>query len=216
MSSRFVRVAEREVWRLGWFSHWASTGRPTLSAMSNTTYSPDGAWRGTARRWVPNQQQSPAVGASRNGMLVPALVAGGVALIPVLIRLGGDTVRAFGDQSIPGEQPWYFDTWFVVVQFLLGVIALATGVGSHGSGPGSPVRRRYGDRRRSLPAGLRPALLPGRRELHRIRRSLVATARRDASAGFRPTDATPRWVFDRQMRRLSGVQVRARWSSPRE
>jgi hypothetical protein len=58
-------------------------------------------------------------------MLVPALVAGGVALIPVLIRLGADTVRAFGDQTIAGEQPWYFDTWFVVVQFLLGVVALA-------------------------------------------------------------------------------------------
>jgi hypothetical protein len=58
-------------------------------------------------------------------MLVPALVAGGVALIPVVIRLGADTVRALGDQTTAGEQPWYFDTWFVVVQFLLGVIALA-------------------------------------------------------------------------------------------
>ena len=68
-------------------------------------------------------------------MVVPALVAGGVALIPVLIRLGGDTVRSFGDRSVP-DQPWYFDTWFVVVQFLLGALALALASVAVGRNPG--------------------------------------------------------------------------------
>jgi hypothetical protein len=56
-------------------------------------------------------------------MVMPALVTGLVGLIPILIHLGGDTIRAFGDQS--PEPPWYLDTWFVVVQFLLGALALA-------------------------------------------------------------------------------------------
>ena len=57
-------------------------------------------------------------------MVVLALVAGLVALIPQVIVLAGDTIRAFGDNDLTGT-PWYFDTWFVVLQFLLGALALA-------------------------------------------------------------------------------------------
>ena len=56
-------------------------------------------------------------------MLMPALVASIVALLPLLVHLFGDTIRAFGDQP-PTNQPWYLDTWFIVLQFLLGVLAL--------------------------------------------------------------------------------------------
>jgi hypothetical protein len=57
-------------------------------------------------------------------MVVLALVTGLVALIPQVIVLAGDTIRAFGDNDLTGT-PWYFDTWFVVLQFLLGALALA-------------------------------------------------------------------------------------------
>ena len=80
-------------------------------------------------------------------MVVPALVAGGVALIPVLIRLGGDTVRSFGDRGVP-DQPWYFDTWFIVVQFLLGALALALASVAVGRNPGRRSAIAMADRRR--------------------------------------------------------------------
>ena len=57
-------------------------------------------------------------------MLVPALVAGIVALLPLLVHLVGDTIRAFAGEP-PTGQPWYLETWFIVLQFLLGVLALA-------------------------------------------------------------------------------------------
>ena len=61
--------------------------------------------------------------APSNGLVVPALVVGIVALLPLLIQLAGDTIRAFGDHA-PADQPWYLDTWFIVLQFLLGTLAL--------------------------------------------------------------------------------------------
>jgi hypothetical protein len=100
--------------------------------MSDDVLSPDGAWRWDGTRWVPSQPSSgfpPASAphtpydASRNPMLIPALVASVVALLPLLVHLFGDTIRAFGDQP-PTNQPWYLDTWFIVLQFLLGVLAL--------------------------------------------------------------------------------------------
>ena len=57
-------------------------------------------------------------------MLVPALVAAIVALLPLVVHLIGDTIRAFAGEP-PTGQPWYLDTWFIVLQFLLGVLALA-------------------------------------------------------------------------------------------
>ena len=57
-------------------------------------------------------------------MLLPALVASVFALLPLLVHLIGDTIRAFAGQA-PTGQPWYLETWFIVLQFLLGVLALA-------------------------------------------------------------------------------------------
>jgi len=100
--------------------------------MSENVLSPDGAWRWDGARWVPNRPStsSPAAtpqhtstGASRNPMLVPALVASIVALLPLLVHLVGDTIRAFAGEP-PAGQPWYLETWFIVLQFLLGVLAL--------------------------------------------------------------------------------------------
>jgi hypothetical protein len=103
--------------------------------MSDETLSPDGAWRWDGERWVPNQPSPPSyslgaaqhdvpIGASRDRLVVPALVAGGIGLMAVAVHLLGDTIRAFGDPAQTG-QPWYLDTWFVVLQFLIGVVALA-------------------------------------------------------------------------------------------
>jgi hypothetical protein len=100
--------------------------------MSDNVLSPDGAWRWDGARWVPNQRpsshsaaapQQTSTGASRDPMLVPALVASVLALLPLLVHLIGDTIRAFAGQA-PTGQPWYLETWFIVLQFLLGAIAL--------------------------------------------------------------------------------------------
>ena len=91
--------------------------------MNDETLSPDGAWRWDGQRWVPNQAP-PLPTSPQNPFVVPALFAGMVGLIPVVVQLVGDTIRAFGNRGISGP-PWYFDTWFVVLAFLLGALALA-------------------------------------------------------------------------------------------